>query len=80
MSTIPPANRFRRSDDDAGRKRRRMKALLRLMFFSGPKVLLTSRISGTCALVMILLCSPALLFSAMLTLPALIFQSPQQNA
>ncbi len=53
---------------------------LGLVFFSGPKVLLTSQISEECAAFMIIMCSPALLFSAILTLPRLIFQSPKQQA
>ena len=53
---------------------------LKLIFISGPTILLTSQISVKCATVMILMCIPALFFSAMLTLPELVFQSPQQNA
>lgn len=53
---------------------------LKLTFFSGPKVLFTSQISLKCAAAMALMCVPALLYCAILTLPALIFQSPQQNA
>jgi hypothetical protein len=53
---------------------------LRLTFFSGPKVLLTSRISGKCAFIMALMCMPSLLFCFMLTVPGLIFQSPHQQA
>lgn len=57
--------------------------VMQLFFFSlisGPKQLLTSRISTRCAAMMMLLCSPALLFCAILTIPGLLFQSPQQNA
>jgi hypothetical protein len=54
--------------------------LLRLTLYVGPKLLLTSRLSGKSASMMIMLCAPALLCCAMLTLPALIFQSPQQQA
>ena len=57
-----------------------IKHLLRLTFISGPWLLFTSRLSVNSALLMILLCAPALLFSAMLTIPALLFQSPQQHA
>jgi hypothetical protein len=53
---------------------------LRLTFISGPRQLLTSRISVTCAAFMAMMCAPALLFSSILTIPAMIFQSPQQNA
>ncbi len=52
----------------------------RLTFVSGPKKLLTSRISGKCAACMMMMCSPALLFCALLTIPAMLFQSPQQHA
>ena len=48
--------------------------------YLGPKVLLTSRITGKCAAFMMLMCAPSLLFCSLLTLPALIFQSPQQHA
>ncbi len=54
--------------------------LLRLTFISGPRLLLTSRLSKKNASLMILLCVPALLFCSMLIVPALIFQSPQQQA
>ena len=53
---------------------------LRLTFISGPKVLLTSRISAKCALVMALMCLPSLSCCFLLTIPGLIFQSPQQQA
>ncbi len=54
--------------------------LFRLTFISGPWLLLTSRLSAKKASLMILLCTPPLLFCAMLTLPAMVFQSPQQQA
>ena len=53
---------------------------LRMTFVSGPKVLMTSRISTKCAVVMMLMCSPSLIFCSLLTVPQLIFQSPQQQA
>lgn len=53
---------------------------LRHAFISGPKILLTSRISAKCALIMTLMCTPSLLICALLTLPRLIFQSPHQQA
>ena len=53
---------------------------LKLTFISGPKVLLTSRISGKCAFIMSLMCTPSLIFCFMLTVPGLIFQSPHQQA
>lgn len=54
--------------------------LLRLSLISGPRLLLTSRLSKKNASLMMALCAPALLLCALLTLPALIFQSPQQQA
>jgi hypothetical protein len=54
--------------------------LIKLTLISGPKILLTSQISVKCAAVMIGMCAPALLFCALLTIPGLVFQSPQQNA
>ena len=53
---------------------------LRLTFIKGPKILLTSRISLKCAAAMIMMCMPSLLFFSILTIPAMLFQSPQQNA
>jgi len=57
-----------------------MPGILKLTFISGPKVLLTSQISMKCAAAMTLMCMPALLLCTILTLPALLFESPQQNA
>lgn len=54
--------------------------LIRLSLISGPWLLLTSRLSKKNASLMMLLCAPALLLFALLTLPTLIFQSPQQQA
>lgn len=56
------------------------KHFLWLTFVVGPKLLFTSRISGKCAAIMMIMCSPSLLFCSILTFPALIFQSPQQQA
>lgn len=53
---------------------------LRITFISGPWLLMTSRLSRKNASMMILLCAPALLFCGMMTIPELIFQSPQQQA
>ena len=58
----------------------RVPGVLKLALISGPKVLLTSQISVKCAAAMILMCMPALLLCAILTVPALLFESPQQNA
>ncbi len=59
---------------------RSVAGLLKLTFVSGPYLLLTSRLSAKSASMMILLCAPALLLTAMLTIPALLFPSPQQQA
>lgn len=51
-----------------------------LIFLKGPKMLLTSQISGLCGLLMILSCVPSLLYCAMLTIPGIVFNSPDQQA
>lgn len=56
------------------------KCLLRITFISGPWLLLTSRLSGKTASLMIMLCAPALLFCLLLTIPGLLFKSPEQHA
>jgi hypothetical protein len=53
---------------------------LRSVFFQGPKQLLTSRISTKCAGFMAALCAPSLLCCSLLTIPAFLFQSPEQHA
>ena len=53
---------------------------LRFVFIVGPKLLFTSRISGKCAFIMMLMIAPSLLCGLMLTMPGIIFQSPQQQA
>ena len=69
------------SDEVRGSRRfGRSMNFLQLMFFSGPRQLLTSRISVKCAAMMMAMCAPSLLIFALLTIPALIFQSPQQQA
>jgi hypothetical protein len=54
--------------------------VLKDTFICGPRVLFTSRIDGKCAAAMAMMCSPALLFALIHTIPAILFQSPQQNA
>jgi hypothetical protein len=54
--------------------------LPKLILITGPKLLLTSRISGKCAALMMMLCTPSLLLWSVLTVPAFLFQSPQQHA
>ena len=57
-----------------------VKKPLMVMLYQGPKRLLTSRISTKCAALMMFLCSPSILFCAVLTIPAMLFQSPNQEA
>jgi hypothetical protein len=57
-----------------------IKRLLRITFVSGPWLLLTSRLTAKTASLMIMLCVPALLFCTMLTVPGLLFDSPEQHA
>ena len=54
--------------------------LLLITFISGPWLLLTSNLSAKTASLMIMLCVPALLFCALLTIPGLLFDSPEQHA
>lgn len=54
--------------------------MIGLMLYRGPKRLVTSRISTKCAALMMFLCSPSILFCAVLTIPAMLFQSPNQEA
>ncbi len=80
MATIPRNARLVAKKNTRHKGLARMARYLKLIFFSGPKVLLTSRISGKCAFIMVLMCSPALLASFILTVPGLVFQSPYQHA
>ena len=57
-----------------------MMRILRLTFISGPFLLFTTRLSSKNASIMIMLCIPALLLAAMLTIPSILFDSPEQNA
>jgi hypothetical protein len=54
--------------------------LLRITFMSGPFLLFTERLSLKHAWIMIMLCVPALLLTAVLVIPPLLFTSPEQNA
>lgn len=76
VTSIHPRGKQASRDHGLSKARR----YLRFTFISGPKVLLTSRISGKCAVIMALMCSPSLLFCFILTVPGLIFQSPHQHA
>lgn len=66
--------------DTASQVKSMLLHLPRQAFITGPRVLLTSRITGKCAALMFLLLTPAILSGMFLTLPPLLFQSPQQNA
>jgi len=57
-----------------------LKRALRLTFISGPWIMLTASMSLKSASMMILLSSPGLLLCSILTIPALLFQSPEQHA
>jgi len=80
MSTTLTSTRFRGKKSATHHGFFSAKHYLRLIFISGPKVLLTSRISGKCAFIMSLMCAPSLIFCFMLTVPGIIFQSPHQQA
>jgi hypothetical protein len=80
MITIPTSTRFRGDQKTASSRVSNVMRYFRLTFITGPKQLLTSRISGKCAAIMMAMCTPSLLFCALLTIPAMIFQSPHQNA
>ncbi len=76
--TLAPS-RFQRAANVASQTLPDVERFLRKIFFHGPRHLLTSRISGKCAAVMVAMCSPALLFCSLLTIPALLFRSPEQH-
>ena len=78
MTTIPTSP-WSSATQTTSHGRPRLLEYLKLTFISGPKVLLTSQISLKCALTMILMCTPALLMCSILTLAALVFESPQQG-
>lgn len=54
--------------------------LLRITFISGPFLLFTSRLSIKHAAMMMMLCAPALILVSFLTIPTLLFSSPEQHA
>jgi hypothetical protein len=51
-----------------------------MTFISGPRLLVTSQLSAKNASLMIMLSVPALLFCGMMTIPPMLFPSPEQNA
>jgi hypothetical protein len=80
MFTPYTSTKLRGIQNAVNRAQPHVKRYLRLTFIRGPKQLLTSRISAKCAAIIVAMCTPSLLFCGMLTIPAMIFQSPQQNA
>ena len=76
--TIPPFSSM--LHDTASQMKSMLLQLPRQAFITGPRILLTSRITGKCAALMFLLLTPAILSGLFLSLPPMIFQSPQQNA
>ena len=74
------SSRFHRVTNTASQALPDVERFLRMIFFHGPRQLLTSRISVKCAAVMVAMCSPALLFCSLLTIPSLLFHSPEQHA
>lgn len=73
-------NRFHQLANAASQAVPDVENFLRMIFFHGPRHLLTSRISGKCAAFMVVMCSPALLFCSLLTIPAWLFNSPEHHA
>lgn len=54
--------------------------LARVIFLTGPRLMLTSRLSRRSATYMIMLCVPAIVLFISTTLPRWLFQSPDQEA
>ncbi len=73
-------NRFQQVTNAASQAVPDVEKFLRMMFFHGPRRLFTSGISVKCAAFMVALCAPALIFCALLTIPGLLFSSPEQHA
>lgn len=81
QSLIPSAPRRMKNLSNHGIfSARGIMRLFRITFISGPFLLFTSRLSVKTASMMMILCAPALLLTAVLTVPALLFTSPEQNA
>jgi len=80
MSNVLTSTQFRRNKKARNLGLFRIKHYLWLTFMSGPKVLFTSQINFKCAIIMTMMCLPALLFCSILTIPELIFQFPHQHA
>lgn len=56
-----------------------LKVFARLTFVVGPRVLLTSHISKSCASMMAVLTAPALVLTSLITVPGYLFTDPEQN-
>jgi len=54
--------------------------MLHLIVFTGPRLMLTRRLSVKSASMMIMLCVPALLLFVMMTIPQYLFPDPEQHA
>ena len=80
MSTQLKTTRLAKTGSNRQGAVKRLMHFLKMLLFIGPRQLLTSRISGKCAAAMVVMCTPSLLCSAILTIPAMLFQSPQQHA
>ncbi|MEO5916331.1 MAG: hypothetical protein ABIS50_18985 [Luteolibacter sp.] len=57
-----------------------LQRLVRLTFITGPRALLTSRLSPRSASYIMLLCLPAIMLYLAMTVPSMLFQSPDQEA
>jgi hypothetical protein len=80
---IHPPNTSAQSSPRGNAVRRAVPSVERLVgsvIYHGPKQLLTSRISSKCAGFMTALCAPSLICCSLLTVPSLLFQSPEQRA
>lgn len=80
MSSISAINRIRCGGEDRLRFPQHVKSFFLRVFFKGPKAFFSSQITGVCGALMILLCLPSLLYCALLTLPGILFYSPEQHA
>lgn len=59
---------------------RRISSALKLTFWSGPRLLFTSRLSLRTAGFMIAAAVPAIVCSTVMTVPALVYSTPESNA
>jgi len=59
---------------------RKVSTFARNILFTGPRILCTTRLNWRTARLMMMLCTPALLFCAVMTIPGLLFNSESQQA